>query len=1086
MEPIEALGENVDLWAEHFHALRETVSGAFNGKPGLPASIYLLELVRDMAGVFAMLMDEKEHRDFYLEKIQLSPSWLRTYQPCPWDWETMAPALQEEKVSVFEGPRPSHRDEAVAWLALSKGLVWTTDGKKKGVSLLHGLDGLTPFPKGRPPYPSWEEMGPNMKPLLVHSTFLAHELGAALDLGSPEEGPWDFLSAASTYRFLLPQEVRIGGGFPVFRPSNLAPFDEDLAQLLGVESGAWSDLRLKGEIHGFPWEVSFGVICGGLELNLDTKQARWAFDVFITWGPMQTRESRAKAKKRREDALLDEVSLSVVEETKRQAMGWDEEDWTEWLGSILEAIQETLPRFQGQGAGLQAHRVVTSTAMATLSEGPDSCDATAMVGGVTGTATVGGVTISIEPVPGALTLTGYAPTLTITPRPVSIPTPQEPQEKAKGRTAFLPVTLPEGQTRMDRGAKRLLLGMADLDLPKDLMKAPAWDEMVEEEAGRIITEYREENRLIEEGNNLLERTEEPRPKKDPSQDPLLRVVRDDYGNESLVLSSKGRQALRQRAGAKGFREVKRDRDSLPMEWVVKHFKLPQGGYVETSLSWYSSALPFSTQARKKRGEELEAMLKAEAVKGTPLLFEVLEDHLQDKIQAEVGLLRNTIPDAQRLCDYILREFGRTGINPIRITSDSLRILLKAEMDPHGHSKVEAALKALTKLHFNLKITGDPELRGDTFGVFIGEATYEPGGGGGHGGGTWTIYISPNALGVLRVFQQTRMKKDGLRQIFYYDWMRDLDREEMEVLSDGWEKSPSTLIPFYDESHGFTDTQKRLIRFLESNTTMTQHGARTERAHLQVRKKKHPDHNKPRLYDSTFCPLIPKGVKLTGILGVKKDPRYAESGWRLQGTPGRATDTSGARAPSLLHAMGVEMPSGAHGNKRNSITKRAMEDLEAVVVQAMGGLVAVQRPKGAWITLDRAKLLPADTLAKDSFFFIFAPEGWVDRMANHHEKWSQDRAKAGKGWEVKIDRKTPPAPIPSIEPQEVGAGEPDSLHRRLATARKVQKLTQAQAGALFGVSQQALGAWEKETKPIPARLRETILRWIETGETPSLP
>ena len=1076
----------MDLWAEHFHALRETVGGAFNGKPGLPASTYLLELVRDMAGVFAMLMDEKEHRDFYLEKIQLSPSWLRTYQPCPWDWETMAPALQEEKVSVFEGPRPSHRDEAVAWLALSKGLVWTTDGKKKGVSLLHGLDGLTPFPKGRPPYPSWEEMGPNMKPLLVHSTFLAHELGAALDLGSPEEGPWDFLSAASTYRFLLPQEVRIGGGFPVFRPSNLAPFDEDLAQLLGVEGGAWSDLRLKGEIHGFPWEVSFGVICGGLELNLETKQARWAFDVFITWGPMQTKESRAKAKKRREDALLDEVSLSVVEETKRQAMGWDEEDWTEWLGSILEAIQETLPRFQGQGAGLQAHGVVTSTAMATLSEGPDSCDATAMVEGVTGTATVGGVTISIEPMPGALTLTGYAPTLTITPRPVSIPTPQEPQEKAKGRTAFLPVTLPEGQTRMDRGAKRLLLGMADLDLPKDLMKAPAWDEMVEEEAGRIITEYREENRLIEEGNNLLERTEEPRPKKDPSQDPLLRVVRDDYGNESLVLSSKGRQALRQRAGAKGFREVKRDRDSLPMEWVVKHFKLPQGGYVETSLSWYSSALPFSTQARKKRGEELEAMLKAEAVKGTPLLFEVLEDHLQDKIQAEVGLLRNTIPDAQRLCDYILREFGRTGINPIRITSDSLRILLKAEMDPHGHSKVEAALKALTKLHFNLKITGDPELRGDTFGVFIGEATYEPGGGGGHGGGTWTIYISPNALGVLRVFQQTRMKKDGLRQIFYYDWMRDLDREEMEVLSDGWEKSPSTLIPFYDESHGFTDTQKRLIRFLESNTTMTQHGARTERAHLQVRKKKHPDHNKPRLYDSTFCPLIPKGVKLTGILGVKKDPRYAESGWRLQGTPGRATDTSGARAPSLLHAMGVEMPSGAHGNKRNSITKRAMEDLEAVVVQAMGGLVAVQRPKGAWITLDRAKLLPADTLAKDSFFFIFAPEGWVDRMANHHEKWSQDRAKAGKGWEVKIDRKTPPAPIPSIEPQEVGAGEPDSLHRRLATARKVQKLTQAQAGALFGVSQQALGAWEKETKPIPARLRETILRWIETGETPTLP
>lgn len=1062
MEEREALTPSGGAWEEHFRALREAVSESFKEKPGHPAPAYLLELVRDMAGVFAMLMDHKEHRDHYLKDA--GRSWLRTYQPCPWDWEAMRPVLmektespyfrEEDEVQVVDGwgPRPTNHGETAAWLALSKGLVWTTEGEKVKAALLHGLDGLTPFPKERPPYPAWEAMAkPEYKPLLLTSTFIAGALADALEPWDLDREPWDFMSAASVYRFLLPQEVRIGGGFPVFLPEPTAPFDEDLAGLLGPGLGVWNDLRLKGEIQGRPWEVSFGVLCGGLELNLDTKEARWAFDIFIVWGPMESRQTRRKAKEKEEtrrQAPEGSVSAAVSEDTKRRALEWDEEDWTEWQLSIQSAIQEALPRFRGEGAQLQAHAIVTGTSTAALTIGGEAR-------GEVGEPKA----VSLTPEPGALTLTGQAPSLTIT-RPLSIP--QEPTEGK--RVKFLPVTLPEGPTRMDRNAKRLLQGMVDLDLPKDIMKAPTWEELVVEEAGRITEE------AVACGE-------------DPASDPRLKVEREPSGEERLVLSPKGRQALREKAGARGFREVKKDRDGLPAEWVVKHFRNPQGGYVETSLSWYSSALPLSNHARRKREEELEAALRAERVKGTPLLFDDLAGGLQAKIQTELDLLRSTIPNAMKLGDYILREFGRTGINPIRVSAGSLRHLLLAEVDPNGHAKVEAALKALTKLHFNLRITGDPELRGDSFGVFLGQVDYEPGGAGGHGEGTWTILLSPNALGVLRVFQQTKMKRAGLRQLFYYDWMKELDKEEKETLSEGWDKSPSTLIPFYDESHGFTEAQGRLIRFLESNSTLSQHGTRTDRAHLRVTKRTHPDYGKPRLYGSDFCPLIPAGVKLTGILGVKK--LNAESGWRLWGTSGRATETSGARAPSLLQAMGVELPAGAGGNKRNSLTKAALEDLEAVVVRAMGGLVATLRPNGQWQTLTQAKLLPSDETGKRTLFFIFAPEGWVDRMAARHEEWSQERAVAGRGAPVKITREAPVAQGGFQEAVTETTLETEPLHLRLASSRKERKLTQAQAGALFGVSQQALGAWEKGTKPIPARLREPVLRWVETGEAPSL-
>jgi DNA-binding transcriptional regulator YiaG len=1028
----------VDLWREHFRALQEAVALTFNGKPGHPAPAYLLELVHDMAGVFAMLMDEKEHRDFYLDKG--GPSWLRTYQPCPWDWETMAPALQVEKASVFEGPRPSHLEEAASWMALSKGLVWVHEGGKKRAGLLHGLGGVIPFPKERPPYPSWEEMSGagSVKPLMVHATdYLAWDLGSALGLGSPEEGPWALLSTASTYRFILPQEVRIGGGFTLFAPNALAPFDEDLAKLLGVGSGVWDDLHLKGETQGHPWEVSFGVICGGLELSLDTKEARWVFDIFITWGPKETRESRLLRAKRSQDpeAL---TPGSEPEDTKRQALGWDEEDWTEWMVAIQSAIQDALPRLRGEGTKLEAHGVATSTATADLTEGPDSCDATATVEGVSALATVGPVFAAVGEVGS---------------RPVSIP--QEPTKGKPGVVKFLPVTLIQGPTREDRKAKALVRGLFGLGISKDILKAPRWDELVE----------RETETLIQEATANSEDPDKPR---DPASDPRLRVERDHRGNESLVLSSPARRALRERAGARGFVEARKDKDGTSSEWVVKRLR-HGGGYAEVSFSWYSLASYLIPQARKKEKEELEEKLRKSLSEGTPLPFGALEVEDQEKLIKGLDHLRNT-DNASILAEVIQREFGRTGAFPVVIPDANFRHALQLEKDPNGHAKVEAALNALQKLHFDLAITGDSELAGHAFGPFVGVVAWDP------KLMAWAVELSPFAIGSLNVFKVDTIKRDGLRQAFTFDFMKELKDEEVKTLS--YDQSPTSLAPFFYSSHGFTETQKRLFNFLESNLTKNQDATKKGREPLRITKKTHPEWGKPRAYRGDFCPLIPEGQDMVGFLGWKKDSRYAESGWKLWGTPGRATDTSGAKAPSLLHAMGVELPAGAGGNRRNALTKKALEDIEAVVVQAMGGIVATQRPNGQWQTLAQAKLLPADETGKKTVFYLFAPLDWVDLMSRHHIEVSAER-----GVQVNITGSAAVALEGFQEAIEGTTLETEPLQNRLASTRKGRKLTQGQVGALFGVSQSMVAQWEKGAKAIPARLSAVVQAWIETGAEP---
>ena len=995
-------------WEEHFQAVRAAVEGPFTGKPGHPVAVYLLGLVRDMAGVFSMLMDSEPHRAYYLKEV--APSWLRATQPCPWDWKTMRPLLQEEPFTRFEGPRPTHHEEAAAWLALSNGMAWMVkrearengqDGLPRFVetehhaALLHGLQGLTAFPEKLPPPISWEKGKPKEIPLMGPDILLAEDLGGALELGvgqDPRNG--NFLEASTRYGFILPQPVRVGGGFPVFSPLPGAPFGEELLHLLGSGSGAWPDLTFKGEARGRAWEVSFSVLCRGLEL-VDTAgalEAHWGFDISILW----SRESLAEAM-----------------ETKAAAMEWDEEDWLTWTLAISAATEEAISRLKGGGAQLQAHAVATSSASALLQDAVATPKGVEMVGSA-----------------------------------------GEARGVVSGGKTW-DVVLPEGPTRMDRKAKGLVQGLFGLGISRDILKAPRWEELVAKETEKLTQE------AMAAG-------------KDPAKDTRLRVDRDHAGNERLVLSAATRRALREQAGARGFVEVAAGKDGAVSEWVVKRLR-HAGGYAEVSFTWYSLASHLIPQAREKEKKDLEARLKAAVVQGTPLPFEALEAEDQAQLLKGLERLRNT-ENASTLAEVIQREFGRTGAFPVIIPDATLRHALQLEMDPNGHAKVEAALNALQKLNFTLTVTGDPEFSGQAFGAFVGVVAFDP------KLRAWSIELSPFAIGSLNVFKLESARRDGLRQAFTFDFMKELKEEEKKTLS--YDQSATSLAPFFYTSHDFNEAQKNLFRFLESSLTKTQDTARRGREHLKVTKKTHQDYGKPRPYRHDFCELIPEGVEMVGFLGWKKDSRYAESGWRLKGTPGRATETSGVVSPSLLYAMGVELPSGAHGNKRNALIKKALEDIQAVVEVAMGGLVAVKRPNGQWMTLDQAKGLHADSLDRDAssptYFFPFAPQDWVERMGRHHVEVSKAR-----GVPVRITRSAAVRLEGFQEAIEGATVETENLSNRLVSVRKERKLTQAQVGDIFKVSQSLVAAWERKAKPIPARLVPMVRGWVETGEGPEV-
>jgi DNA-binding XRE family transcriptional regulator len=210
-----------------------------------------------------------------------------------------------------------------------------------------------------------------------------------------------------------------------------------------------------------------------------------------------------------------------------------------------------------------------------------------------------------------------------------------------------------------------------------------------------------------------------------------------------------------------------------------------------------------------------------------------------------------------------------------------------------------------------------------------------------------------------------------------------------------------------------------------------------------------------------------------------------------------TEKSGGHVPGLLAEMGYSLPPGAATVKRREIMRKALRDLQAVVEEAFGGIVAGKRGDN-WVTLKAAENLPVDIVLKSISWFIFLPPEWRKKIPQVVEAYHAERlAKGETPYQVKVteDRRLAEAGESSRGlPGEAVGLDSEALWIRLYSTRRERKISQATVGELFGVSQQIVAGWEKGLEPgedgkvrgkaIPADVVPLLLRWIENGPPPT--
>ena len=640
----------------------------------------------------------------------------------------------------------------------------------------------------------------------------------------------------------------------------------------------------------------------------------------------------------------------------------------------------------------------------------------------------------------------------------------------------------EGASRIDKRAAELVAHVENLTLPRKWSAVRKWDELVQEEIERLELEHGEEA-----FEDLRKKTRD-----ENARGPLLRRRYKPGGEELVTLAPEAEEALLASVGHKGFRRVQKDEDGASREYLVKRFKAGTG-YLEARLSWYGMAWPLVDEGREKAKEDLEA-LRDRLRQGN--LFEDLDEKTRAGLDSRLRLLES-VRDARHVMDLVLHRFGRDGENPLHLPAWELRTLLECENDTDGFRRVRGCLRALQEVRFALEArgTGAGTAR-RVFGPFLGEVSYVPRGPGEHTDGDFYLNIQPHFLGCLRVFGTAHYKLRDARKILAFDWGKDLSKEERKELEEGFVKGFSALAPYYDRAKGFTPAQRRLRAWIERSITLRKDYASKSMKAAKV-KPAAADADEPRLYGRNFCPLLPPEALFHGALGhFKKNP---ESGRTLYGTSTAPTRTGGAHAAGLLAEMGLYLNRGAAKAQRAETVRKALEAFRAVVEEAYGGTVAA-RHGGKWLSLEEASKLPEEELGKRTSWCFFLPRDWSEKRAADLEAYHAERHARGEvPYIVKVtkDRDVAAKAHEDLAGErrggDVGLGS-EPLRIRLYAARKDRKLSQADVGELFGVSQRTVGLWEAgpdldekgrpKGKPIPAELVPLLLRWVETEEAPT--
>lgn len=639
----------------------------------------------------------------------------------------------------------------------------------------------------------------------------------------------------------------------------------------------------------------------------------------------------------------------------------------------------------------------------------------------------------------------------------------------------------EGPTRMDKRAATLVAYTHGLNLPRRWSTVRPWHQLEALEIERLQKEL---------GEAAFKAQEEEEKKTKRKRGALLLRRTRPSGEVVVELSEEAARELGERESLRGFRRLIRDEDGVQREYLIKRIRTPKG-FLEIRLSWYGMVWPFVEDAVEYRETSLQA-LNTQPMLGQPSLFEELEERRRADLNGQLRQME-AIRDARLVMDLILRTFGRNGENPLHVPAWQLRSLLECENENDGFRRVEGCLRALQEVRFSMH----SESKGlgatvESFGPFIGDVKYIGRGRGRPTDGDYYLQISPGAIGCLQVFSTGQYKASNAERVMTYDWNRTLTREQRQELS-GYDRGFLTLAPYYDRAKGFTPTQSNLLRFIERELTLNKDSARKSHR-IKRAEKKDKNANEPRLYGHDFCPLLPRALHFYGALG--HFTRNPETGRKLQSSRSQTSE-------SLLSVMGQVLPSKRARIQRQKVLTQVLQDMKAVVEEALGGHAIAWKPeegkkrKGSWLTLKDAADLTEEELLQVSWFLFIAPD-FRARLATDLEKYHAERYADGKT----------PYPIQVTHDQEKAkksylqvAGEhyesvEDTvpLRVRLKEHRTANKLSQARVGELFGVSQKTIGYWEKgplpdktgkvRGKPIPREMIPYVIRWIDTGQAPT--
>lgn len=674
-----------------------------------------------------------------------------------------------------------------------------------------------------------------------------------------------------------------------------------------------------------------------------------------------------------------------------------------------------------------------------------------------------------------------------------------------------PSLLLDVRSRIDPETVKLATFAVQGTLPRSFRRARRWEDAEAERIDEILRQH---------GEAAFEKT--------AARPPLL-----TKNKSGPALTSREANLLTVSLGTRGG-FVRADGDG---EWFVRALRVG-AGFVTISLSWYHSAEKLVSERREGWAKDIRSRL-AEVGSQKRLAFDELTEEEKSKIERVLGHI-GTLEDARLLLDAVLRRASATGARIVDFPAHELRLLLQCDgVDGRGNERIRRGFAALEHLSFKVE---HKALKGAAAGRFQGRFVswhgFFTGGSGAHSDGVFVVELAGVVPGVAALLDHSSRGKTTIGRGVAVAALESSARSpatpaSIELLTgetadekprlrqrrkkgDRPARALSTNGPWRKTVICQTIEEERAFDFLETNLTTSLAPDVLSRGKKDRRLFATPEGL--RVYDSTWCPLLPAG-DWVGALGTHR--RSPETGWKLAGRESFATKTGGRKPAGLIDQVGRAYPSGsAHAERRRSALA-TLDDFAAVAGRLGGVIVGVKGRGGIrsrpsswdWISLEDARELTTKELVAVRWY-PFLPADWQRRADELFEKRQAERVERGESDRHVFVTRNPsdylaaaeaegvrwrnrPGDVEDLEtwPEDGRAARAPvvrPLGERLGEKIEEEGIKKGDVAKAFGVSPASLSRWlrpigerdEKKGSGVPAALEALVERWIEGGPLPS--